>query len=156
MKQTRCYHVVIQYQSFIVHIFRLKSNCILIRVNGFNYLPIFFSFLFSFFSIFLWLLLLRVSLTYRVKSAHKLKLTDQQLLSWMMPIIFVMAVYLGAWTLSAPPHGETVLTGTMKFTQCSYNWWDHSLAIGKPNKSMTLTISNMFLKPKWVDSFQLR
>ena len=72
----------------------------------------------------------RVSLTYRVKSAHKLKLTDQQLLSWMMPIIFVMAVYLGAWTLSAPPHGETILTGTLKFTQCTYNWWDHSLAIG--------------------------
>ena len=77
------------------------------------------------------LLFWRVSLTYRVKSAHKLKLTDQQLLSWMLPIIFVMAVYLGAWTLSATPHGETILTGTMKFTQCSYNWWDHSLAIGK-------------------------
>jgi len=66
-----------------------------------------------------------------VKSAHKLKLTDQQLLSWMLPIIFVIVVYLGAWTASSPPTGETILTGTMKFTQCVYNWWDHSLAIGE-------------------------
>lgn len=74
----------------------------------------------------------RVSLTYRVKSAHKLKLTDQQLLQWMVPIMLVATVYLGAWTASDPPTGEFILTGpTMKFTQCTYNWWDHSLAIGK-------------------------
>ena len=72
----------------------------------------------------------RVSLTYLVKSAHKLKLTDQQLLQWMFPILLVMVVYLGAWTASAPPKGEEIPTGTMKFTQCTYNWWDHSLAIG--------------------------
>ncbi|KAI9552491.1 hypothetical protein GHT06_022857 [Daphnia sinensis] len=74
----------------------------------------------------------RVSLTYRVKSAHKLKLTDQQLLQWMVPILLVATVYLGAWTASDPPTGEFILTGpTMKFTQCTYNWWDHSLAIGE-------------------------
>ena len=74
----------------------------------------------------------RVSLTYRVKSAHKLKLTDQQLLQWMVPIMMVATVYLGAWTASDPPTGEYILTGpTMKFTQCTYNWWDHSLAIGE-------------------------
>ncbi|XP_057380872.1 probable G-protein coupled receptor CG31760 [Daphnia carinata] len=74
----------------------------------------------------------RVSLTYRVKSAHKLKLTDQQLLQWMVPIMLVATVYLGAWTASDPPTGEFILTGpTMKFTQCTYNWWDHSLAIGE-------------------------
>ena len=38
--------------------------------------------------------LYRVSLTYRVKSAHKLKLTDKQLLHWMFPILAVMVVYL--------------------------------------------------------------
>ena len=86
-------------------------------------------YLFEIFCILLWC---RVSLTYRVKSAHKLKLTDQQLLQWMVPIMLVATVYLGAWTASDPPTGEYILTGpTMKFTQCTYNWWDHSLAIGK-------------------------
>ncbi len=74
----------------------------------------------------------RVSLTYRVKSAHKLKLTDQQLLQWMFPILLVMLVYLGAWTVSSPPATEEITYdyGRTRFTQCAYNWWDHSLAIG--------------------------
>ena len=46
----------------------------------------------------------RVNLTFRVKSAHKLKLTDKQLLQWLFPILLVMMVYLTAWTLSDPPH----------------------------------------------------
>lgn len=50
----------------------------------------------------------RVSLTYRVKSAHKVKLTDKQLLQWMVPILLVMLIYLGTWTLSAPPYAEKV------------------------------------------------
>lgn len=50
----------------------------------------------------------RVSLTYRVKSAHKVKLTDKQLLQWMVPILLVMFIYLGTWTLSAPPTAEKV------------------------------------------------
>lgn len=50
----------------------------------------------------------RVSLTYRVKSAHKLKLTDKQLLQWMAPILLIMLVYLCTWTLSAPPDAEVV------------------------------------------------
>jgi hypothetical protein len=45
----------------------------------------------------------RVSLTYRVKSAHKLKLTDKQLLQWMLPILLIMLTYLAAWTISDPP-----------------------------------------------------
>ena len=32
----------------------------------------------------------RVNLTYRVKSAHKLKLTDKQLLQWTLPVILIM------------------------------------------------------------------
>ena len=39
----------------------------------------------------------RVSLTYRVKSAHKLKLTDKQLLQWMIPVILIMAIFLATW-----------------------------------------------------------
>ena len=31
-----------------------------------------------------------MNLTYRVKSAHKLKLTDKQLLQWTLPIILIM------------------------------------------------------------------
>lgn len=50
----------------------------------------------------------RVSLTYRVKSAHKVKLTDKQLLQWMVPILLVMLIYLGTWTLSATPCAEVV------------------------------------------------
>lgn len=74
----------------------------------------------------------RVSLTYRVKSAHKVKLTDQQLLQWMVPILLVMLIYLGTWTLSATPYAEVIRDSlNLKFKQCSYNWWDHSLAIGE-------------------------
>ncbi|XP_067622555.1 probable G-protein coupled receptor CG31760 isoform X2 [Eurosta solidaginis] len=74
----------------------------------------------------------RVSLTYRVKSAHKVKLTDQQLLQWMVPIILVILIYLGTWTISATPYAEVILDQSgLKFKQCSYNWWDHSLAIGE-------------------------
>lgn len=73
----------------------------------------------------------RVSLTYRVKSAHKVKLTDKQLLQWMVPILLVMLIYLGTWTLSAPPHAKVIADSNgLEFYQCSYNWWDHSLAIG--------------------------
>ncbi|EDV90989.1 GH23717 [Drosophila grimshawi] len=53
----------------------------------------------------------RVSLTYRVKSAHKIKLNDQQLLQWMVPILLVMLIYLGTWTISATPMAE-VVSGT--------------------------------------------
>ncbi|XP_058121445.1 probable G-protein coupled receptor CG31760 [Anopheles coustani] len=74
----------------------------------------------------------RVSLTYRVKSAHKVKLTDKQLLQWMVPILLVMFIYLGTWTLSAPPTAEKIEDQYgLIFKQCSYNWWDHSLAIGE-------------------------
>nr|XP_012214859.1 PREDICTED: probable G-protein coupled receptor CG31760 isoform X3 [Linepithema humile] len=74
----------------------------------------------------------RVSLTYRVKSAHKVKLTDKQLLQWMVPILLVMLIYLGTWTVSAPPYAEVIADNhDLKFYQCSYNWWDHSLAIGE-------------------------
>ncbi|XP_071633611.1 probable G-protein coupled receptor CG31760 isoform X2 [Temnothorax longispinosus] len=74
----------------------------------------------------------RVSLTYRVKSAHKVKLTDKQLLQWMVPILLVMLIYLGTWTVSSPPYAEVITDNhDLKFYQCSYNWWDHSLAIGE-------------------------
>ena len=76
----------------------------------------------------------RVSLTYRVKSAHKIKLTDKQLLQWMTPILLIMIVYLGAWTISDPPRGEFIEDATgLLFKQCTYNWWDHVLAIGRPS-----------------------
>ncbi|XP_011300975.1 probable G-protein coupled receptor CG31760 [Fopius arisanus] len=73
-----------------------------------------------------------VSLTYRVKSAHKVKLTDKQLLQWMVPVLLVMLIYLGTWTLSAPPDAKVIADGQgLEFYQCEYNWWDHSLAIGE-------------------------
>ncbi|CAG9767118.1 unnamed protein product [Ceutorhynchus assimilis] len=74
----------------------------------------------------------RVSLTYRVKSAHKVKLTDKQLLQWMVPILLVMLIYLGTWTLSDTPTAEEIVDHEgLRFKQCAYNWWDHSLAIGE-------------------------
>ncbi|XP_075210452.1 putative G-protein coupled receptor CG31760 [Lycorma delicatula] len=74
----------------------------------------------------------RVSLTYRVKSAHKVKLTDKQLLQWMFPILLVMLIYLSTWTISAPPYAEQIKDSSgLLFRQCSFNWWDHSLAIGE-------------------------
>lgn len=74
----------------------------------------------------------RVSLTYRVKSAHKLKLTDKQLLQWMIPIILIMAIYLSTWTISDPPSTvDIILEDGTKFYQCQYGWWDHSIALGE-------------------------
>ncbi|KAH7983672.1 hypothetical protein HPB52_013413 [Rhipicephalus sanguineus] len=74
----------------------------------------------------------RVSLTYRVKSAHKLKLTDKQLLQWLFPILLEMAIYLGTWTISSPPDGIYLKDWHgLKFKQCEYNWWDHTMAIGE-------------------------
>ena len=54
------------------------------------------------------LLFYRVNLTFRMKSAHKLKLTDKQLLQWLFPILLVMMVYLSAWTLSDPPQVSSI------------------------------------------------
>lgn len=86
----------------------------------------------------------RVSLTYRVKSAHKVKLTDKQLLQWMVPILLVMLIYLGTWTLSAPPYAEVIADNYgLKFYQCSFNWWDHSLAIGNNKCWSTLLIKHI-------------
>ncbi|KAH9390281.1 G-protein coupled receptor [Tyrophagus putrescentiae] len=74
----------------------------------------------------------RVSLTYRVKSAHKIKLTDKQLLQWLFPILLVMAIYLAAWTISDTPQAVYIVDwNELKFKQCDYNWWDHSLLIGE-------------------------
>ena len=43
-----------------------------------------------------------------------------------------MAVYLGAWTISNPPSGENIKDKYgLLFKQCTYNWWDHALALGK-------------------------
>lgn len=73
-----------------------------------------------------------MSLTYRVKSAHKVKLTDKQLLQWMFPILLVMLIYLGSWTLSDPPYAEEIKDRNgLRFKQCTFNWWDHSIAIGE-------------------------
>ncbi|XP_066968512.1 probable G-protein coupled receptor CG31760 [Macrobrachium rosenbergii] len=73
----------------------------------------------------------RVSLTYRVKSAHKIKLTDKQLLQWLTPVLLIMLIYLGCWTISATPRAEDIKDyNGLRFKQCQYNWWDHSLAVG--------------------------
>lgn len=57
----------------------------------------------------------RVSLTYRVKSAHKVKLTDKQLLQWMVPILLVMGIYLGTWTAAEPPTATEVISFCARF-----------------------------------------
>lgn len=51
-----------------------------------------------------------------MKSAHKVKLTDKQLLQWMVPILLVMLIYLGTWTLSATPSAEVVSIMTIPST----------------------------------------
>ncbi|CAL8109338.1 unnamed protein product [Orchesella dallaii] len=80
----------------------------------------------------LYMKLCRVYLTFRVKSAHKIKLTEKHLLHWMSPIMVIMLLYLFAWTISDPPDTMDMLTtDDKKFVQCVYNWWDHALAIGE-------------------------
>lgn len=90
--------------------------------NQFGNIISIFSLLFTFISSYICCRLLciytisRVSLTYRVKSAHKVKLTDKQLLQWMVPILLVMLIYLGTWTLSATPSAEVVSIMTIQST----------------------------------------
>ncbi|TRY80523.1 hypothetical protein TCAL_12818 [Tigriopus californicus] len=74
----------------------------------------------------------RVSLTYRVKSAHKLKLTDNQLLQWFFPILLVMVIYLCSWTVSDPPQAVFIKDSHgLKFKQCHFGWWDGILSTGE-------------------------
>lgn len=74
----------------------------------------------------------RVNLTFRVKSAHKLKLTDKQLLQWLFPILLVMVVYLSAWTFSDPPQAVYIEDAHgLKFKICFFGYWDHCLSLGE-------------------------
>lgn len=58
----------------------------------------------------------------------------------MVPILLVMLIYLGTWTVSAPPYAEVIADNhDLKFYQCSYNWWDHSLAIGEYGNKVAST-----------------
>lgn len=88
----------------------------------------------------------RVSLTYRVKSAHKLKLTDKQLLQWMTPILVIILVYMGAWTLSDPPQAvlEKEKETNQKFWKCSNDWWDYCLATGGQNLLLFISINKKY------------
>lgn len=84
-----------------------------------------------------------------MKSAHKVKLTDKQLLQWMVPILLVMLIYLGTWTVSDTPTAEDIVDNEgLRFKQCVYNWWDHSLAIGED----IIQISRIF-GPFFIESF---
>lgn len=117
-KWTRHLGFCITYTALLMKTWRYGANLFLV---------IFFSDNFAY----------RVSLTYRVKSAHKVKLTDKQLLQWMVPILLVMLIYLSTWTLSATPDAEVITDQDgLKFKQCCYNWWDHSLAIGKRRENI--------------------
>lgn len=74
----------------------------------------------------------RISGLFRVKSAHKIKLTDRQLLQWMFPVLFIMVIYLGAWSAGSPAAPEILYyQNTVKYPQCAYGWWDHCLVLGK-------------------------
>ena len=72
----------------------------------------------------------RVNLTFRMKSAHKIKLTDKQLLQWLFPILLVMVIYLSAWTLSDPPQVTLeLLEGEFHHSRLGQN--KHSTDIGQ-------------------------
>lgn len=63
--------------------------------------------------------------------------------------MLVMGIYLGTWTAAEPPTATEVIAERLKsvnllnlsnqiedieglfFKQCSYNWWDHAMAIGE-------------------------
>lgn len=77
----------------------------------------------------------RVNLTFRVKSAHKLKLTDKQLLQWLFPILLVMVVYLSAWTLSDPPQVSAPV-GAWWFTYLWSSWEVSSWLLGALGSSL--------------------
>lgn len=74
----------------------------------------------------------RISGLFRVKSAHKIKLSDKQLLQWMCPILLIMIIYLACWSAGAPAAPEILENeNKLKYPQCAYGWWDHCLVVGK-------------------------
>ncbi|XP_055343269.1 probable G-protein coupled receptor CG31760 [Paramacrobiotus metropolitanus] len=73
----------------------------------------------------------RISGLFRVKSAHKIKLTDKQLLQWMCPILLIMVIYLATWSAGAPATPEILANEFgQRYYQCAYGWWDHCLVVG--------------------------
>ncbi|OQV15352.1 putative G-protein coupled receptor [Hypsibius exemplaris] len=73
----------------------------------------------------------RISGLFRVKSAHKIKLSDKQLLQWMCPILLIMIIYLASWSAGAPAAPEILENESkLKYPQCAYGWWDHCLVVG--------------------------
>ena len=80
----------------------------------------------------LMLVLCRVALIFRVRSAQKLTLSDGVLLRRLGLLVLLYSAYLTVWTAMAPPDIEEARTSDdLKFTRCVENWFDFTVIFGK-------------------------
>jgi len=78
----------------------------------------------------MFLVLHRISVIFRVRSAKAVKITDLDLLKRLGVIVTIFSVFLVIRTLVAPPHvivGRTA--DDLKAFLCRTDWWDHSFSI---------------------------
>ena len=77
-------------------------------------------------------ILFRVALIFRVRSAQKLALSDGVLLKRLCLLVFLYCGYLTAWTILRPPTVETARTSDdLKYERCIENWFDLTITFGK-------------------------
>ena len=76
------------------------------------------------------LVLHRISVIFRVRSAKAVKITDLDLLKRLGVIVAIFSVFLVIRTLVAPPHVIVGRTAEdLKAFLCRTDWWDHSFTI---------------------------
>ncbi|XP_077982612.1 putative G-protein coupled receptor CG31760 isoform X2 [Glandiceps talaboti] len=74
----------------------------------------------------------RISVVFRVRSAARVRITDNDLIKRLLFIVAVFVGYVTIWTIVDRPHvvNTKTLSG-LKTTQCSLTWWDHAAAGGE-------------------------
>ncbi|XP_078607606.1 putative G-protein coupled receptor CG31760 [Branchiostoma floridae x Branchiostoma japonicum] len=74
----------------------------------------------------------RISVVFRVKSAAPVRITDQDLMKYLLGIVLIFAAHVAVRTIVDPPRVVTSRArGELKTVQCPSDWWDHSAAIGE-------------------------
>jgi G protein-coupled receptor 158 len=83
------------------------------------------------------LVLHRISVIFRVRSAKAVKITDLDLLKRLGIIVTIFSVFLVIRTLVAPPYvivGRTA--DDLKAFLCRTDWWDHSFTTREYQSSL--------------------
>jgi hypothetical protein len=72
------------------------------------------------------IILHRISVIFRVRSAKAIKITDLDLIKRLGVIVSIFAVFLSIRTIVGPPHVIVAKTADdLKAYICQTDWWDH-------------------------------